>query len=638
MNKRISVIVAVYNTEKYIEKCIKSLLNQTYPDLEIIIVEDGSTDDSKKILKKYSDNEKIKIIYNEKNYGLSYSRNVGLKYASGDFIGYIDSDDYIDLDYYEKLMVSIEENKSEIALCDMKVVYEDTGAEQISKCYTGEAFNLYNVINNGLVASACNKLFKKDLISKYKFAEGKVNEDIAVVIPSLVNAKKISYAKTFYYYVQRGGSIQNSGFSDKRFDIFTGVETTLERIKDNDAYEKLKDAIIFNQLIVLLFYVIPKETNFIKRGQILKKYHNFIIKYNIKDNKNYQEFLSKESKVNRIYYSNLVTLNVDNLIALDNLLISLYYLLKKLKRLKYKKIIPNITLDELEAKAKKQYLYEQTDIKISVIVPNYNYGRFLYQRIYSILNQNYKIFELIILDDKSKDNSMEIIENIVNRINKYIDVRLIKNDVNSGNAFNQWQKGLEMAHGDYVWICEADDYCKKNFLKKVTEPIRENKDIVISYADTGFIDGDGNVIKKSLIDQIDLLKTNHWHDSYVNDGIEEINNYTYLNCTIPNVSGTIIKTGNYGKILEKAKTFKQCGDWYFYINVLKLGKIAYNKKTLNYYRLHGNNISSTMDKEKHLLEIERIYAYLKDNDKVTKEQEKNMKDRIAFLKNVWGIR
>lgn len=638
MNKRISVIVAVYNTEKYIEKCIKSLLNQTYPNLEIIIVEDGSTDDSKKILKKYSDNEKIKIIYNEKNCGLSYSRNVGLKYASGDFIGYIDSDDYIDLDYYEKLMVSIEENKSEIALCDMKVVYEDTGAEQISKCYTGEAFNLYNVINNGLVASACNKLFKKDLISKYKFAEGKVNEDIAVVIPSLVNAKKISYAKTFYYYVQRGGSIQNSGFSDKRFDIFTGVETTLERIKDNNAYEKLKDAIIFNQLIVLLFYVIPKETNFIKRSQILKKYHNFIIKYNIKDNKNYQEFLSKESKVNRIYYSNLVTLNVDNLIALDNLLISLYYLLKKLKRLKYKKIIPNITLDELEAKAKKQYLYEQTDIKISVIVPNYNYGRFLYQRIYSILNQNYKIFELIILDDKSKDNSMEIIENIVNRINKYIDVRLIKNDVNSGNAFNQWQKGLEMAHGDYAWICEADDYCKKSFLKKVTEPIRENKDIVISYADTGFIDGDGNVIKKSLIDQIDLLKTNHWHDNYVNDGIEEINNYTYLNCTIPNVSGTIIKTGNYGKILEKAKTFRQCGDWYFYINVLKFGKIAYNKKTLNYYRLHGNNISSTMDKEKHLLEIERIYAYLKNNDKVTKEQEKNMKDRIAFLKNVWGIR
>ena len=638
MSKKISVIVAVYNTEKYIEKCIKSLINQTYSNLEVIIVEDGSTDASKKILEKYSDNEKIKIIYNKKNYGLSYSRNVGLTYASGDFIGYIDSDDYVDLDYYEKLMYSIEENKSEIALCDMKVVYDDTGAEQISKCYTGEEFNLYNVINTGLVASACNKLFKKDIISKYKFAEGKVNEDIAVVIPSLVNAKKISYAKTFYYYVQRGDSIQNSGFSDKRFDIFTGVETTLERIKDNNAYEKLKDAIIFNQLIVLLFYVIPKETNFIKRGQILKKYHNFISKYNIKDNKNYQEFLSKESKVNRIYYSNLVTLNVDNLIALDNLWISLYYLLKKLKRLKYKKIIPNITLDELEDKAKRQHSYEQADIKISVIVPNYNYGRFLYQRIYSILNQNYKIFELIILDDKSKDNSMEIIENIGNRINKYIDVRLIKNDVNSGNAFNQWQKGLEMARGDYVWICEADDYCKKNFLKKVTEPIRENKDIVISYADTGFIDGDGNVIKKSLIDQIDLLKTNHWHNSYVNDGIEEINNYTYLNCTIPNVSGTIIKTGNYGKILEKAKTFKQCGDWYFYINVLKFGKIAYNKKTLNYYRLHGNNISSTMDKEKHLLEIEKIYDYLKDNDKVTKEQEKNMKDRIAFLKNVWGIR
>ena len=252
MNKKISVIVAVYNTEKYIEKCLRSLLNQTYQNLEIIVVDDGSTDNSKEVLKKYSHNDKIKLIYNKKNSGLSYSRNVGLENAMGDYIGYIDSDDYVDLDYYEKLMQAIIENKADIAICDMKIVDEETNTEVISKCCNSDKFNVYNVVNNGLAASACNKLFKKELISKYKFADGKVNEDIAVVIPTIVEAKKISYANTYYYYVQRGGSIQNSGFSDKRFDIFYGVKTTLERIKVSKDYESLKDAIVFNQLVVLL--------------------------------------------------------------------------------------------------------------------------------------------------------------------------------------------------------------------------------------------------------------------------------------------------------------------------------------------------------------------------------------------------
>ena len=163
----------------------------------------------------------------------------------------------------------------------MKVVYDDTNMEIISKCCNGDTFNLYNVVNNGLAASACNKLFKKELISKYPFAEGKVNEDIAVIIPALVNSKKISYANTYYYYVQRGGSIQNSGFSDKRFDIFYGVKVTLERIKKSKYYDEIKDVLVYNQLIVLLLYVIPKETTFIRRQIILKKFNELSLEYNI---------------------------------------------------------------------------------------------------------------------------------------------------------------------------------------------------------------------------------------------------------------------------------------------------------------------------------------------------------------------
>ena len=118
----------------------------------------------------------------------------------------------------------------------------------------------------------------------------------------------------------------------------------------------------------------------------------------------------------------------------------------------------------------------------------------------------------------------------------------------------------------------------------------------------------------------------------------EITNYSYLNCTIPNVSGIIIKNKNYDEILNISKTFKQCGDWYFYLNVLEQGKIAFYKKTLNYYRLHGNNISSTMNKKNHLLEIQKIYSYLNQNNNLSKEQKENMNQRLKFLIEVWGIK
>ena len=215
---------------------------------------------------------------------------------------------------------------------------------------------------------------------------------------------------------------------------------------------------------------------------------------------------------------------------------------------------------------------------------------------------------------------------------------MVPNEKNSGNAFSQWQKGFKLASGDYVWICEADDYCKKGFLKEAIKPINKNENIVLSYTDTGFIDSEGTIVKNSLIDQIDLLKTGHWQKNYVNDGQKEITNYAYLNCTIPNVSGTIIRKDDYEEILNISKTFKQCGDWYFYLNALKRGKIAYNKKTLNYYRLHGNNISSTMNRKKHLLEIKKIYSYLENNDNISTEQQKNMQDRLNFLEQVWGIK
>ena len=636
LNKpKLSVIVPVYNTASYLEKCLDSLLNQEYSNLEIIVVEDKSSDNSREVLKKYTHNEKIKIFYNEKNSGLSYTRNKGLQESSGEYIGYIDSDDYVEKTFYSNMMDKLIEEDADLAISDIKIVFENQNNKEIVEHTRNENSKL-GYINVGLAASACNKVFKRELIEKYKFSVGKVNEDIAVIIPAIVNSNKIVYLdNNYYYYIQRDNSIQNSRFSDKRFDIFYGVDLTLDRIKGCKNYDKIKDAIIFNQLIVLLLYVIPKETNFFRRYKIIKKYGKLSKKYEIVNNYYLNKFISECGRKHKIYYKLLVKFTYHQMPLFCNLLISMCQIaIKLLNNNVIKKDINNEDLINVAIKQKK---LEDEKIKVSVVVPNYNYARFLNERIYSILNQDYKITELIILDDKSSDDSVDKINELNKLLKEYINIKIIINEKNSGTPFKQWLKGFESATGDYVWIAEADDYCDKHLLKTLIKPILNNNNIYISYSDTAFIDLDGKIILKTIKNEIDTQKSGHFDNSHVNSGVDEINNYSYLNCTIANVSSAIIKNGDYQKELEDSLKLKQAGDWLFYLKLMQKGDIAYTSKVLNYYRVHGNNVSSTMNSKKHIEEIEFIYDYLDKNVGITSKQQEKMKERINFLKKRWNI-
>ena len=241
-----------------------------------------------------------------------------------------------------------------------------------------------------------------------------------------------------------------------------------------------------------------------------------------------------------------------------------------------------------------------------------------------VLNQNYKLHEIIILDDKSTDNSVEVINTIVKKIKKYINIKTIYNEKNSGSAFKQWKKGFEEATGDYVWIAEADDYCEPNLISNLVKQLKNNKNIRISYADTAFIDVNGYITMKSIVPEIDIQKSNHWNCNYVNNGLEEINNYSYGNNTIANASSCIIKRDDNSKFLKVAGEYKQAGDWLLYMEIMALGDIAYYAKALNYYRLHGNNVSATMKQQKHLEELNKLYDYYVDKFKLTKNHKKNI--------------
>ena len=641
-SEKISIIVAVYNTEKYVEKTLLSLLNQTYKNIEIIVIDDKSTDKSNKIIKKLMKQDKrIKLIENEKNSGLSYSRNIGLKNSTGSYIGYIDSDDYISENYYESLIKGMLKNKADLGICDMKIVYEfDNNKEILSSCCDSKCTKL-GVINSGLAASACNKLFKKELISKYEFSVGKVNEDLAVVLPAVINAKKISYSDDcYYYYIQRNNSIQNSKFTAKRFDIFYGVDLTLKRIEGCKDYKQISDAIIFNQLIVLLLYAIPKESSFKNRYKILKTYSKMINKYNknnkINKNQFYWNFIDSQGSKHKFYYKLLIKTNNMGLNILSNFLISFYkfYSTNFVKPI----IKSNITMNDLINLSVKQSAMKKSEKSISVVIPNYNYSKFLYQRLYSVLYQQVKIDEIIILDDCSKDDSRDVIDSIVSHLKKHINIRSVYNEENSGSAFKQWQKGFDLAKSDYVWIAEADDYCDKKALKQMMKPVLKDNNVVISYVDTAFVDADGKIFLRTIKPEIDIMKTGHWDRSYVNSGKDEFENYSFLNCTIANVSSAIIKRDNYDKFFKLSGKFKQAGDWLFYVNIMYKGNVAFYNKPLNYYRVHGNNVSSVTKKEAHIKEIMNIHDYYRKTYGLNKQQEKEIKKRYSFLKKVWGLK
>lgn len=236
----ISVIVPVYNVEKYLDNCIESIINQTYSDLEIILVDDGSSDNSSKICDDWSEKDNRIIVLHQENQGVSSARNNGLRLAKGEYIGFVDSDDYIESKMYEILLNKLLEDNSDISVCSSYVVDKngvvktDTslGNQQYSQ---EEAVKLISYkMNNSL----WNKLFKAELIKNCRFDENHTfGEDHLILLQILKNVNKVSFTNhSLYYYVQRENSITGMSFNKKSFDQVFMKDTMFEFVKENFPY------------------------------------------------------------------------------------------------------------------------------------------------------------------------------------------------------------------------------------------------------------------------------------------------------------------------------------------------------------------------------------------------------------------
>lgn len=235
MDDLISVIIPVYNVEQYLDRCIKSILKQSYSKLEIILINDGSTDNSKDICLKYQIIDKRVKVINQNNGGLSKARNTGINYSSGKYICFIDSDDFIHKDMINILYNNLIKTKSDISMCSFEKVFEEKKDIKVTSNYI-EYYNpnFYdNLFNNLKVETiiSCNKLYKKSLFNGLLYKENKFHEDEFIIHHLLGRTSKIVYDKNkLYYYFQRKNSITNN-YSIKNLDVIEALEDRIEFFK-----------------------------------------------------------------------------------------------------------------------------------------------------------------------------------------------------------------------------------------------------------------------------------------------------------------------------------------------------------------------------------------------------------------------
>ena len=247
---KVSIIVPVYNVEKYLKKCLDSLINQTLKEIEIIIVNDGSTDNSELIIKIYTENypDKIKVI-NKENGGLSDARNYGIPYATGEYIAFLDSDDYVELDTYEKMYNKAKEDDSDLVECDFIWEYPDRKKVDTGKIYK----NKKEMLTYARVV-AWNKLIKRSLIEEHKieFPKGLRYEDVEFFYKMVPYYNKVSFVKEpLIHYIQRSSSISNTQ-NERTKEIFTIMDNVIKYYKENNLYEEYKTELEYTYARLLL--------------------------------------------------------------------------------------------------------------------------------------------------------------------------------------------------------------------------------------------------------------------------------------------------------------------------------------------------------------------------------------------------
>jgi glycosyltransferase involved in cell wall biosynthesis len=276
--------------------------------------------------------------------------------------------------------------------------------------------------------------------------------------------------------------------------------------------------------------------------------------------------------------------------------------------------------------------------RVSVVIPNYNYARYIAARLESVLAQDFPVYEIILLDDCSTDDSAKVIADLLR--NCPVPVRFVPNDRNSGNVFRQWQKALDLACGDHVWIAEADDLAEPDFLSTVMRGF-EVPGVVLSYCDSAQIDSDGNRTAPDYRYYTNPVCPGKWDDNHIARGAEEIATALFLKNTIPNVSAVVLHRDTARAVFAdhgaEIEALSFAGDWAFYIRMLERGDIAYLGPSRNLHRRHASSVTIANFNRRQLDEIAAVQAATITRHGLGEEHRARAAAYIAELARQFGL-
>lgn len=221
--------------------------------------------------------------------------------------------------------------------------------------------------------------------------------------------------------------------------------------------------------------------------------------------------------------------------------------------------------------------------RVSVVIPNYNHARFLTRRIETVLQQTFQDFEVILLDDCSTDESRAILSSYANSPK----VRVEFNRVNSGSTFKQWNKGVGLARGEYVWIAESDDYADARFLERLIGLLDSEREAAFAYCRSWCVDADDRL--EGFLD-VSMPDPQRWESDHSANMSDECYEHFITYCVVPNASAVVFRKAIYNRVGGADETLRRCGDWKMWFAMALEGEMVYLSEPLNYYRFHEKSV------------------------------------------------
>ena len=321
MSMELSIIVPVYKVEKQLERCIRSILNQSFTNFELILVDDGSPDKCGEICDEYEKKDKrIKVIH-KKNGGLSDARNAGLNIAKGKYIGFVDSDDIIHSEMYERMYNCITKYNVDIVQCKFRKFKSIEDINKLSNIndvnieyYTSKEAIMDMIDNNKINVNTWNKLYKRELFENERFPKGKIHEDEFLTYKLIYKSNKVAYInEELYYYYQNDNGIMNGSNLIKRLDRIEALE---ER---SNFFLKNGDKDLYNKSNTALFFALNKLYFIFKRNKQLRKEEQYI---NLLKDK----IIKTASILSDNVYLSKQNIKIVNLINKSKIFINIYYI------------------------------------------------------------------------------------------------------------------------------------------------------------------------------------------------------------------------------------------------------------------------------------------------------------------------